>query len=67
MSSFAPRCLSIDLEVGLRDTRIHSFAAVRGDRPDATLHFRQGNLVAALERLDALAEGGVSGNSMMPC
>ncbi len=57
MSSFAPRCLSLDLEVGLRDTRIHSFAAVRGDRPDASFHFRQGSLVAALEQLDTLAEG----------
>ncbi|MFZ4537078.1 RecQ family ATP-dependent DNA helicase [Propionivibrio sp.] len=57
MSSFAPRCLSIDLEVGLRDTRIHSFAAVRGDPPGASLHFRHGNLLAALEQLDRLAEG----------
>ena len=30
-STFAPRCLSIDLEVGVRDGRIHRFAAVRGD------------------------------------
>ena len=52
MSHFAPRCLSIDLEVGLRDTRIHRFAAVRGDQPEASLHFRQGNLPAALEQLD---------------
>ena len=29
--AFAPRCLSIDLEVGVRDGRIHRFAAVRGD------------------------------------
>ncbi|WP_186407497.1 hypothetical protein [Candidatus Accumulibacter aalborgensis] len=57
MCSFAPRCLSIDLEVGLRDTRIHSLAALRGDLPGASLHFRQGDLFAALERLDALAEG----------
>ena len=57
MGSFAPRCLSIDLEVGLRDTRIHGFAAVRGDLPGASLYFRQGNLLAALEQLDALAEG----------
>ena len=57
MSSFAPRCLSIDLEVGLRDGRIHRFAAVRGDQPETSLRFRQGNLLAALERLDALAEG----------
>ncbi|MBN8517196.1 MAG: RecQ family ATP-dependent DNA helicase [Candidatus Accumulibacter sp.] len=57
MSSFAPRCLSIDLEVGLRDGRIHRFAAVRGDQPDRSLRFRQGHLLAALEELEALAEG----------
>jgi ATP-dependent DNA helicase RecQ len=57
MSSFAPRCLSIDLEVGVQDGRIHSFAAVRGDRPEASLHFKQGKLVAALGQLDTLADG----------
>src|SRR5438874_6669138 len=51
----APRCVSIDLEVGIDDHRIHQFAAVRGDT-DATLVFRQGDLPAALARLDALAE-----------
>lgn len=57
MSSFAPRCLSLDLEVGLHDSQIHSFAALRGDQPDAALHFKQGQLLAALERLDTLADG----------
>ena len=64
MRNFAPCCLSIDLEVGLRDARIHSFAAVRGDKikqanlaASASLHFKQGNLLAALEQLDALADG----------
>ena len=57
MSSFAPRCLSLDLEVGLHDSLIHSLAAVRGDLPDASLHFKQGSLLAALEQLDMLAEG----------
>lgn len=59
MSSFAPRCLSIDLEVGLRDARIHAFAALRGDQPEASIHFKlkHGELVAALEQLDTLAEG----------
>jgi len=57
MSNFAPRCLSIDLEVGLHDSRIHRFAALRGDRPDTSLHYRQGNLIAALEQLDTLADG----------
>lgn len=57
MRSFAPRCLSIDLEVGLKDKRLHSFAAVRGDNPEASFHFKQGNLVSALEKLDELADG----------
>ena len=57
MSTFSPRCLSLDLEVGLHDSRIHRFGAVRGDRPEASLHFRQGKLDTALEQLDALADG----------
>lgn len=57
MSNFAPRCLSLDLEVGVRDSRIHRFAALRGDCPDASLHYQQGNLLAALEQLDTLADG----------
>ncbi len=57
MSHFAPRCLSLDLEVGLHDSRIHRFGAIRGDRPEASLHFKQGKLLAALEQLDALADG----------
>ena len=51
----APRCLAIDLEVGVRDHRIHQFAAVRGDT-GATLVYREGDLQAALARLDLLAE-----------
>ena len=51
----APRCVSIDLEVGVDDHRIHQFAAVRGDT-GATLVFRNGDLQAALAQLDALAE-----------
>lgn len=59
MSRFAPRCLSIDLEVGLRDARIYAFAALRGDQPEVFLHFKlkQGELAAAMEQLDSLAEG----------
>ena len=57
MSRFAPRCLSIDLEVGVRDARIHSFAAIRGDDRESFLHFRHGKLGDALARLDELAEG----------
>jgi len=51
----APRCLSIDLEVGLKDGRIHKFAAVRGDT-GASLTFQKGDLAAALAQLDAFAD-----------
>jgi len=54
--SFAPRCLSIDLEVGVRDGRIHRFAAVRGDTERAFV-FAKGDLAEALEKLDDFAEG----------
>ena len=54
--SFAPRCLSLDLEVGVRDRRIRAFAALRPDT-GGRLVFRGGNLTAALTKLDALAEG----------
>lgn len=54
-NTVAPRCLSIDLEVGVRDNRIHSFAAVHG-QTDATLVFTKGDLGAALVKLDELAE-----------
>ncbi|MES2300120.1 MAG: RecQ family ATP-dependent DNA helicase [Pseudomonadota bacterium] len=51
----APRCLSIDLEVGKNDGRIHSFAAVRADTGEAQVH-ASGDLQAALTALDAFAE-----------
>lgn len=54
--SFAPRCLSIDLEVGREDGRIHRFAAVRGDTGES-LHYRGGDLHAGLAKLDRMAEG----------
>ncbi|HEV7813728.1 MAG TPA: RecQ family ATP-dependent DNA helicase, partial [Janthinobacterium sp.] len=50
-----PRCLSIDLEVGVQDGRIHHFGAVRGDT-QASLVFRKGDLQAALADLDQLAD-----------
>ncbi|PUA17847.1 RecQ family ATP-dependent DNA helicase [Glaciimonas sp. PCH181] len=53
--AITPRCLSIDLEVGIRDARIHSFAAVHGET-DATLVFTKGDLGAALIQLDELAQ-----------
>lgn len=53
---FAPKCLSIDLEVGKKDARIHQFAAVRGDTDAAFVH-NKGDLAKALDKLDAFAEG----------
>ena len=52
------RCLSLDLEVGVRDHRIRALAAVRGDT-DQSLMFTasRGSLTSALARLDGLAEG----------
>ena len=50
---FKPRCLSVDLEVGKEDGRIHAFGAVRGD----TGHGDHGDGSAAqMTRLDALAD-----------
>ena len=56
IESFSPRCLSLDLEVGVRDSRIHAFAAVCQDTGQH-LVFRGGDLAAALAELDVLAEG----------
>ena len=50
------RCLSLDLEVGRRDGRIHAFAAVRAETEEA-LTFRGGALGLGLARLDAFAGG----------
>jgi ATP-dependent DNA helicase RecQ len=52
----APRCVSIDLEVGRHDQRIHQFAAVRGDS-DQVCVFGKGDLQRALQELDRLADG----------
>ncbi len=53
-----PRCLSLDLEVGKLDGRIHSFAGVRPDL-DRVLTFpaRRATLSAALAKLDELSDG----------
>lgn len=56
MATLAPRCISVDLEVGKADAHIHQFAAVRGDT-DQAFTFLTGNLAKALEELDAFAEG----------
>ena len=53
---FAPRCISIDLEVGKDNARIYRFAAVRGDTGQAFV-FQKGNLAKALGELDVFAEG----------
>lgn len=53
---FAPRCLSIDLEVGKTDERIHQFAGIRGDT-GASVTYKAGSLMEGLSRLDALADG----------
>ena len=52
---FTASCLALDLEVGCEDERIHAFAAVREGAPPF-IH-RGGDLVAALAKLDAFAEG----------
>jgi ATP-dependent DNA helicase RecQ len=54
--AFRPKCLSIDLEVGVKDNRIREFAAVRGDNGKVLIGGKQ-NLNARLKRLDAFAEG----------
>ncbi|WP_374342107.1 RecQ family ATP-dependent DNA helicase [Azonexus sp.] len=50
-----PRCLSLDLEVGIRSRIIHQLAALRGDT-DERLSYPPGKLPETLERLDALAD-----------
>ena len=50
-----PRCLSIDLEVGIKTSIIHQLAALRGDT-DAELSFPPGKLPEALNQFDALAD-----------
>ena len=54
--SLSPRHLSLDLEVGKQDRRIHAFAAVRRD-VDQPLVFHGGDLAAALAKLDDFAAG----------
>ena len=52
------RCLSLDLEVGLRDGRIHKIAGVRPDTDESlTLRAASRTLNAALASLDRLADG----------
>ena len=52
------RCLSLDLEVGVQDRRIHKFAAVRPDTGQSLIFPAAGaGLNAALAKLDDLAGG----------
>jgi len=48
---FPLKCLSVDLEVGVHDSQIHFFSAVRGDTGQSFI-YRKGNLVEALVKLD---------------
>ena len=52
------RCLSLDLEVGVRNRRIRAFAGVRPDTGESMVFPAvRGRLSAALGRLDRLASG----------
>ena len=52
------RCLSLDLEVSVRDRRIRALAGVRPDTGQSLVFpAARGTLAAALSRLDHLAEG----------
>lgn len=53
---FKLRCLSLDLEVGVKDNRIHEFAAVRGDDGRSFVKGNH-NVNAGLKKLDAFADG----------
>ncbi len=53
---YATSCLSIDLEVGRADGKIHKLAGVRGDC-DASFSSRGEPLSRALEQLDELSQG----------
>ena len=51
-----PKCLSLDLEIGRQDGRIHAIGAVRADTGERLTH-SGGGVKAALAKLDDLAEG----------
>ena len=57
-TNLSDRCLSLDLEVGVTDRRIHGFAAVRPDMGQSLRYpAGRGGLAAALNKLDDLADG----------
>ena len=52
------RCLSLDLEVGRRDEKIHAFAGVRPDTDQSFVFPAAGGTLAmALDKLDKFADG----------
>ena len=55
-TSLLDGCLSLDLEVGIEDSRIHQWAAVRGHDGQALVH-THGDLQTALTALDVHAQG----------
>ena len=57
-SALFSRCLSLDLEVGVKDRRIHALAGIRPDTGQAlSLAIRRETLATALAQLDDLADG----------
>ena len=57
---FSPCCISLDLEVGKNDKRIHAFAAVRSDNNQSLIfpqELKRNDLEGALSKLDELADG----------
>ena len=50
------RALSLDLEVGVQDGRIHAFGAIRTDTGER-LPYSDSGFAAAVRKLDALADG----------
>ena len=50
-------CLSLDLEVGVRDKRINAFAGVRADTGESLIFPKSTRLAAALAKLDNFADG----------
>jgi ATP-dependent DNA helicase RecQ len=56
VSGFSPNCLSLDLEVGKKDGRIHAFAGINGKTGQSYV-YRQGDLGKALAELDEFARG----------
>ena len=54
---YRPRCISLDLEVGIQDGRIHALGAIRADTDERFSHSQRRSISEALSRLDDLADG----------